>query len=256
MSSNYPLCPNCGYQRNEYDKLVHPAICPACGILYAKWQSPSKVESREERVVDYGQQRDDQQSDMTLWQSLKDLFLAVPYKVDALTFYGRLLAYITFFFWGWSFILGGIDWQSIGGSFLHHINLPFHEFGHLLFMPFGRFWHILGGSLFQILLPLVILLGFSIQQKDNFGASIMLWWCGQNFIDVSPYIADAQLRSLPLILGLSEESHDWGNLLTMTGNLQYTHLIANSSFTIGCILIFVSYIWGAYLLIQQGKQQR
>ena len=81
----------------------------------------------------------------------------------------------------------------------------------------------------------------------------MLWWCGQNFIDVSPYIADAQLRSLPLILGLGEESHDWGNLLTMTGNLQDTYTIANTSFSIGCLLIFVSYIWGAYLLVQQKQ---
>lgn len=253
MTVNYPICPNCGYQRNEYDKPVHPAICPACGILYAKWQSQNKAESTENSAVDYEQEGEDEQAVMTLWESLKDLFLTVPYQVDKMTFYGRLSAYIVFFFWGWSFILGGIDWQSIGGSFLHSINLPFHEFGHLLFMPFGRFWHILGGSLFQILLPLLILLGFSMQQKDNFGASIMLWWCGQNLIDVSPYIADAQLRSLPLILGLGEDSHDWGNLLTMTGNLQHTYTIANCCFTIGCLLIFVSYIWGAYLLVQQKK---
>lgn len=254
MTVNYPICPNCGYQRNEYDKPVHPAICPACGILYAKWQSSDKVESTEDSAVDYEQEIEDEQAVMSLWESLKDLFLTVPYQVDEFTFYGRSLAYIVFFFWGWSFILDGTDWKSIGGSFLHNINLPFHEFGHVLFMPFGRFWHILGGSLFQILLPLLILLGFSIQQKDNFGASIMLWWCGQNFIDVSPYIADAQLRSLPLILGMGEESHDWGNLLTMTGNLQHSHTIANSSFIIGCTLIFVSYIWGAYLLIQQKRK--
>ena len=36
-------------------------------------------------------------------------------------------------------------------------------------------------------------------------------------IDVSPYIADAPYRVLPLVGGLGEESHDWGNLLTMTG---------------------------------------
>ena len=249
MSVNYPICPNCSYQRNEYDKPVHPAICPACGILYGKWQAANTEDSTAENE----QEREGEQPRMTLWESLKDLFLTVPEQVDAMTFYGRLLAFSAFFIWGWSFILGGIDWQSIGGSFLHNINLPFHEFGHLLFMPFGRFWHISGGSLFQILLPLLILLGFSIQQKDNFGASIMLWWCGQNFIDVSPYIADAQLRALPLISGLGEESHDWGNLLTMTGNLKHTHTIASSCFTMGCILIFVSYIWGAYLLIRQKK---
>ena len=46
MTVNYPVCPDCDYQRNEYDKPVHPAICPACAILYARWQSPNKVEKR------------------------------------------------------------------------------------------------------------------------------------------------------------------------------------------------------------------
>lgn len=248
MTVNYPICRHCGYQRNEYDKAVPSAICPACGVLYVRRKTPQTGKEKHSE-----QELESKQFAATLWASLKALFLTVPYEVDKLTFYGRVFAYIGFFFWGWSFILGGIDWQSIGGSFLHNINLPFHEFGHLLFMPFGRFWHILGGSLLQILLPLLILCAFSIQQKDNFGASIMLWWCGQNFIDISPYIADAQLRSLPLILGLGEDSHDWGNLLTMTGSLQHTQAIANSSFSIGCLIIFVSYIWGAYLLLQQRK---
>ena len=249
MTVNYPTCRHCGYQRNAYDKPVHPAICPACGVLYVSRQAPQKCNEHQ-----YEHGVDDKPGVMRLWESLTAQFLTVPYQVDKLTFYGRVLAYIGFFFWGWSFILAGIDWQSIGGSFLHNINLPFHEFGHLLFMPFGRFWHILGGSLLQILLPLLILLAFSIRQKDNFGASIMLWWCGQNFIDISPYIADAQLRSLPLILGLGEDSHDWGNLLTMTGNLQHTQAIASSSFSIGCLIMLVSYIWGAYLLLQQRKK--
>lgn len=249
-SVNYPICPNCSYQRNQYDTLVHPALCPACGILYAKWQPPAD----QSIGSDSGQDEEQEALTMTLWASLKDLFLSVPEQVDSLAFYGRTAAFIAVFFWGWSFILGGIDWPSIGGSFLHNINLPFHEFGHLLFMPLGHFWSILGGSLLQILLPLLILLGLSLQQKDNFGASLMLWWCGQNFIDVSPYIADAQLRALPLILNKGEESHDWGNLLTMTGNLAHTQMIANSCFTLGCVIIFVSYIWAVYLLIEQKKR--
>ena len=241
---SYPICPSCGYQRNEHDKLVHAAMCPACGILYEKWQA---------NTDEYEPSIEDEPVSMTLWESLKDLFLSVPDRVDSLSFYGRLLLFFAFFMWGWSFIFGGIDWQAIGGSFLHNVNLPFHEFGHVLFMPFGRFWHILGGSLFQIVLPLFVLLAFSIQQRDNFSASIMLWWCGQNLIDVSPYIADAQLRALPLIRGMGEEGHDWGNLLTMTGNLQHTQTMANWSFTLGCIVIILSNIWTLYLLIKQKK---
>jgi hypothetical protein len=253
MPIYYPTCPNCHYQRNEYDKLVHQAICPACGILYDKFSAQNTVNSSASRVDIDEQESENEGPIIGLWESIKALFLSVPCQVDGITFYGRVLAFCVFFIWGWSFILGGIDWQGIGGSFMHNINLPFHEFGHLLFMPLGRFWSILGGSLLQILLPLLILLGFSLQQKDNFGASIMLWWCGQNFIDLSPYIADAQMRALPLILNKGDESHDWGNLLSMTGNLQHTQTIATASYAIGCLLILLSYIWGAYLLIQQKK---
>jgi hypothetical protein len=41
-------------------------------------------------------------------------------------------------------------------QFLHGINLIFHEAGHILFMPFGRFMKILGGSLNQILIPAIV----------------------------------------------------------------------------------------------------
>ena len=34
--------------------------------------------------------------------------------------------------WTLWFAANGIDWEVIGGSFLHNANLAFHEFGHLL----------------------------------------------------------------------------------------------------------------------------
>ncbi|WP_372882755.1 hypothetical protein [Psychromonas sp.] len=214
-----------------------------------QWQAADK----ESFALDDKVQRQDEQEVETRWEALTALLLHPPYEVDRLTFYGRMLILACCFIWGPYFILNGIDWQVIGSSFLHNINLPFHEFGHLLFMPFGEFWSILGGSLFQIILPLIILLAFLIRQQDNFSASVMLWWCGQNFIDVSPYIADAQLRNLPLILNKGDESHDRGNLLAMTGYLQHTQAIAYASFTIGAVIICISLIWGSYLLRAQKK---
>src|SRR5690606_29959370 len=114
-------------------------------------------------------------------------------------FWGHLLLYVLFVVWGWYFILHGIDAVTLGSSFLHRASLPFHEYGHLMFSPFGEFWMYLGGSLFQVLLPWAPLLYFMVWQRDNFAASLMLWWSGQNLLDVSPYIADAPLRALPLL---------------------------------------------------------
>src|SRR5690606_20315277 len=171
-------------------------------------------------------------------------------------FWGHAVLYALFFLWGWSFILGGIDWIAINGSFLHNVNLAFHEFGHVAFLPFGRFMTILGGSLFQVLLPLGLLAAFSFRQRDNFAASLMLWWCGQNLIDVSPYIADAQARVMPLIGGLGEEAHDWGNLLRMTDTLDHTPAFAWTAFTLGAAPILLSQAWGAALLYIELRGRR
>jgi hypothetical protein len=250
VSANlYPICPKCHYQRNEYDSLTHQALSPACGIIYKKWQSQKINQQKESKQDTLANER----QTMSLYESVKNLLFTSPDSIDNLTFGARLLTFILFFIWGCSFILGGIDWPSIGGSFLHTVNLPFHEFGHILFYPFGRFWMILGGSLFQVLLPLVFLFTFLLKQRDIFAATIMLWWCGQNLIDVSPYILDAPLRTIPLIRGLDEEAHDWGNLLTMTNNLHNTEFIAHTSFNIGAFLLVLSFTWGAYNLWQQKK---
>ena len=47
------------------------------------------------------------------------------------------------------------------GSMSHdELTILFHEFGHVFFRPFGEFMTILGGSLFQVLLPLPLALFF------------------------------------------------------------------------------------------------
>ena len=40
-------------------------------------------------------------------------------------------------------------------NFLHLIDLVFHEAGHIIFGFFGRFIAVLGGSLNQVLIPVV-----------------------------------------------------------------------------------------------------
>ncbi len=52
--------------------------------------------------------------------------------------------------WSVSFMLAGPRSPAIGESFLHLIHLVFHEAGHVVFMPFGRFLMVLGGGLFQV----------------------------------------------------------------------------------------------------------
>jgi hypothetical protein len=243
-------CPKCGYTRTEADRRVMAGICPACGIAYAKWRARESGFDEANRSG-----KSDSDADVTLthnfWQRCRYTFTYIPDTVDPMVFWSRVAVYLVFVVWGCAFIIHGVDWRFIGGSFLHNANLPFHEFGHVLFSPFGRFMAILGGSLFQIMMPLIAMLSFSLQMRNNFAAAIMLWWCGQNFIDVSPYIADAEHRAIPLIRGLSEDYHDWGNLLSMTGLVHRAELIASFSFLVGSLLLLLSFFWAGWILYCQ-----
>lgn len=96
---------------------------------------------------------------------------------------------------------------------LDNFLLIVHEAGHTFFSIFGvRFITILGGSLFQILLPLGIFL-YTWVNRMKTGMQLSLFLVGLSWLDVAGYAADGGQQQLPLIGGLSKESHDWRNLL-------------------------------------------
>ena len=243
-------CPKCGYVRQLYDSHVMQGLCPKCGIATQKW-----LRREDEAVVSRNSDESlIRHEEIGPWYTrLKSILLYTPETTGRADFYGRVVVFILFFIWGWSFILGGLSWTSIGSSFLHSVNLPFHEFGHVLFSPFGRFMTLLGGSLFQVLMPLGLGIAFLCKYKNAFGASIMLWWGGQNFVDIAPYIADASFRTIPLIGGMGAEAHDWGNLLTMLGWLNHDYALGRASFLFGSMLMILANIWGGCLLYLQRR---
>ena len=160
--------------------------------------------------------------------------------------------------WGISFVL--MDYQSneIGRSWLHNVDLIFHEAGHVIFQPFGRTMMILGGSLFQVLLPLVLMLAFLNKNRDGFAASMCLWWSGQSLMDVAPYIADASVLRLPLLGGgIGADSpgmHDWANFLRPKGWLQYDQQIASVVDFIGSGVLLMALAWGGFMLYLYYRQ--
>ena len=116
-------------------------------------------------------------------------------------------------------------------SFVHLIDLVFHEAGHIIFSPFGEFMTVLGGSLMQILVPLVCAGAFLFQQDDPFGASVCVWWAGESLMDLAPYINDARELKLMLLGGPANavEGHDWEAILTSLGWLHLDHAIARGA---------------------------
>ena len=197
--------------------------------------------------------------DDSLIARLKNLIFAVEEKPNLLYFGGRIILFLGIFIWGWVFIFKPIASNYAGESFLHLINLPFHEAGHIFFSPFGRFLHVLGGSLLQVIIPVVCLIAF-LMRREPFSASIGLWWVGQSFIDMAPYINDARAGQLMLIGGVTGQEapdfHDWNVLLSMTGLLNYDGVIAHLAKYFGVALILLALLWGGYSLLAQYRNLR
>jgi hypothetical protein len=119
-------------------------------------------------------------------------------------------------------------YDPLAGSFFDFVNLPIHETGHFLFSPFGEFISVAGGSLFQVIMPLLFF-GYFLWNGKPYSAAIVLFWVGQSILNVYVYANDAVVMKLVLLTGLtgSEGSfHDWNYLLTKTGLINQTKLVA------------------------------
>ena len=156
-------------------------------------------------------------------------------------------------YWTWQFAWTPLSPDALD-SFLHLPDLVFHEAGHLIFSPLGHFMSVLGGSLMQVLVPVVCAVAF-IRQEQFFGAAICTWWAGQNLVDLAPYIADA--RALQLVLlggrtGAEVEGHDWEFILT---RLRMTHLdvtLGRITHAVGMIVMISSLVFAGRTLVRNS----
>jgi hypothetical protein len=141
-------------------------------------------------------------------------------------------------YWTWQFARTPLSEDAME-AFLHLPNLVFHEAGHLIFSPLGQFMTVLGGSLMQVLIPVVAAVAF-IRQQQPFGAAICVWWAGQNLVDLAPYIADARALQLMLLggkTGAEVEGHDWEFILTRLRLLHRDQAIGRIVHAAGMIIM-------------------
>lgn len=234
-------CPKC-----QADQPEGTTECMKCGIIVAKYRPLASL-SRQPVLLDRAR-----------WKALaKEWLVESDTSTDSMTFAGRLALFLVLLWWGKTFILTPLETNYTGESFLHLINLPFHEAGHLLFIPLGRFMMILGGSLGQILMPLTCLVTFLVKTRDPFGAAVALWWTAESFMDIAPYIDDARALELVLLGGVTgkeTDGHDWNNILTMLGSLEYDHRLAHLAYNLGILMMLASFAWGGLLLLRQYRR--
>ena len=94
---------------------------------------------------------------------------------------------------------------------LDDVNLAIHEAGHVFLQPLGDPMMTLGGSLFQVLVPLAFVAYFVVR-RDLFAGSVVAAWLGASLGNLALYIGDARAQELPL-LGGENAVHDWWYLL-------------------------------------------
>jgi hypothetical protein len=125
-------------------------------------------------------------------------------------------------------------------------------------MPFG--WEYAGetmmyagGALMQITFPLVFAgyFLFSRKYRDLHASTVCLWWSAINVVDVAIYAADARVRELTLLSGVTgqeDDNHDFYQIFSRLGVLQKDTLYADRMRTIAGIMMFVSIIAGLWVI--------
>lgn len=248
-------CPKCEFEQ--------PAInteCVACGLIFEKYQAHQQKKTgppadSDNPVIFYTDQP------TTFFEYFRHFILHVKPEESPLVVWSRVGFFVILFIWGVKFIFTPFETGYAMNSVWHLINLPFHEAGHIFFRPFGRLITSLGGSLGQLLMPLICMLVFLIKTRDTFAAAFCLWWLGENFMDLAPYINDAKALVMPLLGGNTGRTspygfHDWEFILKETGLINHYHEIAITAHAMGIIFMLGAFLWGGYILYKQLKQLR
>jgi len=243
-------CPRCGFEQTG-----DSVECPSCGIVFTKWKQRQAASSGQKSIQPSEDNEGTKEEETGV---LGQLLLHAPTDINPISWSVRLILLTILAVWGIKFIVTPMTSDDTMNSFWHLVNLPFHEAGHIFFRPFGRVVTSLGGSLMQVLMPVICLAVFLIRTRDPFAGSVALWWTGQNFIDIAPYINDARSLRLPLLGGNVGHSspygfHDWEFILKETGLIRFDHTIARLSHAMGTILILTAIAWGGFLLFKQMR---
>ena len=195
------------------------------------------------------------ENDERLAARAKALFFHVPDEVDALHVYVRAALYAGLVAYGLKLAMMDVPSWQMASSLMHLPMVPIHEFGHILFRPFGEFMTMLGGSLFQAGLPLVFGGIFLVKNRDPFAAAVMLWWSAVAVMDVAPYVYDAQQPTHVLLTGRTGDTgaHDFIDVLGDLGLLARAQSLGYAVHRFGIAMLLASLAWAGWSVYRQWQ---
>jgi hypothetical protein len=150
-----------------------------------------------------------------------DYWESIPPKI-AIGAMAGLMIFIVYAMtaWGWVPLLSGTT-------------LLIHEAGHsIIGLVMGERMMIYGGTIFQLMFPLVFAWHFG-RQRHAMGYLFAWVWEASSFKNVAIYAADARLQALPLV-GNGDRIHDWNDILGRWGLLNADQFVG---------FIFASIAW-------------
>ena len=240
----YKTCPKCGYQAGP--PIQSSVSCAACGLIYEKYLR-TRLTRAQAVTADTAESKTRAGNLQTFVSSY---LLETPEVPERTRTWARaaLLALLTFY----GLRLARMDvpsWEMFS-SLMHLPMVPIHEFGHVLFRPFGSFMHLLGGSLFQAGLPLVFGAIFVCRNRDPFAAAVMLWWSAVAVMDIAPYVYDAQQPVHVLLTGRTGETgaHDFIDVLGDLNLLTRAQSVGYAVHRCGVAMLVVACAWSAVVL--------
>jgi hypothetical protein len=229
-------------------------LCAACGLIFSKY-----VQARTASALRAsGDTTRESEGEGALGGRVKEALFHVPEEVDALHVYARAALLAALVVYGFKLAAMDVPSWQLSSSLMHLPMVPIHEFGHVLFRPFGEFMHLLGGSLFQVGLPLVFGAIFLVKNRDPFAGAVMLWWSAIAVMDVAPYVYDAQQPQHVLLTGRTGENgaHDFIDVLGDLGWLTRAQAVGFGVHRVGIAMLVIALVWAAWLVCLQFARRR
>lgn len=122
---------------------------------------------------------------------------------------------------------------------LDHANLLFHEAGHPIIGLFSTRLETYGGTIGQLVFPVVLAVSFWRKGNAPALAASVIWFF-ENWLNIARYMADARALELPLVGG---GDHDWNTIFTRWNVLQYDLDIAGTVKFIGWLGMVAAVLW-------------
>jgi hypothetical protein len=142
-----------------------------------------------------------------------------------------------------------------GFLFLDFANLMIHEAGHPLFgmlsggaeSGFGYTLTILGGTLFELMVPAACAIYFFFRREST-GTAFCTFWFFENFLYIGTYMGDARTAALPLV---GSGDSDWTVLFTQWNLMLRDTQIAHTTRALGWLGMLAAVAWFSYRSFRQ-----